>query len=323
MRLIMRLLASLNRARTRAAFASKRQRDRSSPVGVGRVAVLTAFAAVVLSSTAVLALAIHRPHMGAPSSDQGTSYWDPLNNGWAVSKWAGCRTQVLYYIDATIPSTWKPSVRNAISHWDNPSYCGPDWAETTNSGSARLKIRMQAPPYCGNSSNFYAIACRNYANSSSDQVWTVGLNPNYPYGIATSGKFDVESLLTNELGHVMYLDHNTGWSDGTVQLNSCKWATTSCTVTNDMGFSDFAPYAVSCSNCGSRRIPLSGDWSAISHVYGVQCTAAPASKESLGPCNAPGEGIISLGRLSPEALEAEAEAFDPNSAIEFWHDDHH
>ncbi len=176
-----------------------------------------------------LAASVHRPHMGARSSEQGTVYWNPLRNQWTVYRWGGCRTVVYWYIDPTISSSWTTAITNAVSKWDNSGYCSPDFIKTASSNAARLKFRNEADgAYCGADfavRAWYAVACRNYANSSTDQLWTVAFNGREAFGVGASSAFDVESIALNEMGHVVYLDHNTTWTSGTVQANSCKWGT--------------------------------------------------------------------------------------------------
>jgi hypothetical protein len=224
----------------------------------------------LMSPGSAYAVGRHRPHMGSPSADQGTVYWNPKRNGWTVNRWSGCRQVVYWAMDGTIPAGWKTSIRSAVTRWDNSYYCLPDFIETTSLSAAKVVFRRQAPPYCNDSSNFIAIACRNWANSGSDQKWTVVFNQNRPFGVGVNGQFDVQSIATNEMGHVVYLDHNTIWGEGVVQANSCTWGSTSCLVTNDLGFGDFANYWTSCTNCGSRRTILSGDWAVVVHIYGVR-----------------------------------------------------
>lgn len=267
----------------------------------------------------VAALGTHRPHMGAPAADNGTIYWNPIRNGWTVNEWGGCRTLVRWYIEPNVPAGWASAISAGISKWDSSSYCGPDFIKTTTASAARLKFRVEDDVYCGMNgvAVWFAIACRHYANSPTDQAWTIAFNDtDANFGVGSSGKFDVESIVVNEMGHVLYLDHNTGWADGVVQTNSCTWGTTSCTVKNEMGFSDFSPYVVSCSNCGSRRSVLSGDWNVVKHIYGLNpCqTICP---ESAGPYSQ-----IDPGPLSSAAIAAELEAQNPNTTRVFMHDVH-
>lgn len=284
---------------------------------------------VAVAGSAVAALGTHRPHMGATANDVGTVWWDPIRNyqnGWSVFRWGGCRTVVRWYIETNVPAGWHTAISNGVQKWDNSAYCGPDFVKTTSAGAARLKFRVEDDKYCGYDGVkvWYAIACRNYAASSTDQVWTIAFNDtDANFAVGSSGTFDVESIVVNEMGHVLYVDHNTGWTDGTVQANSCTWGATSCRVTSDMGFSDFAEYWVNCNNCGSRRSVLTGDWATVQHIYGTY------GNPCTGVCpNAAGEKSSGKGRqpdpgpLSPEAIAAELEAQNPNSTMEFMRDEH-
>ena len=268
-----------------------------------------------------LAAPTHRPHMGGSSADAGTIYWDPARNNWTVSRWTGCRTVVRWYLESSVPSAWHTPIANAVAKWDNAKYCGPDFVKTTTASAARLKFRVEDDVYCGMDGVkiWYAIACRNYATSGTDQVWTIAFNTkDAAYGVGASSKFDVESVALNELGHVLYLDHNSNWTDGVVMANSCRWGTTSCTVVDDLGFPDWSNYTVTCTNCGSRRSILGGDWDAVRHIYGTPakpCTSiCPQSSREKG---------IDPGPLSADALAAERASEDPESPSEFMHDEHY
>jgi hypothetical protein len=273
----------------------------------------------------VLAAPTHRPHMGG-SEGSGSIYWNPNpdRHGWTVAKWGGCQTTVRYYFEASIPASWKAPIRNAVNTWDNPTYCSPRFIETTTAGSARLKFRVEDDVYCGmdGSAAWYAIACRNYAASTVDQVWTVAFNTeDAAFGVASSGRFDIESITLNEMGHVLYLDHNSNWLDGVVQANSCKWGTASCTVVDDLGFPDWSSYGVSCTNCGSRRTVRTGDLLFINYLYGKPpCTGVCPNSGT-----ASGASMMRLdpGPLSAAALAAEVESQNPDSPYDFMHDVHY
>ena len=214
-----------------------------------------------------------RPHMGSPSSDNGTLYQDQAvgRSGWSVSRWGGCRTVVYYYLDGTIPTSWVTPIINGVNAWDSGTYCGADWVRTTNATSARLKF-TRAGSLCGSSgTGWIAFACRSYANTTYDQMWWVAFSTYKSFGVGSSGTYDVQSITTNEMGHVMYADHNPSWTDGVTQGNSCTWGATTCRVTNDT-VTGFISYPQWCGNCGSRRSVLAGDWDTVKHVYGRPCT---------------------------------------------------
>lgn len=218
------------------------------------MAVLVLSAAIPASAAATHSTTHRNPHMGSRSSDQGTFYWDaaPGRSLWAVNKWPNCRYRVYYYIDGTIPSGWVTPIINGVNAWDSSTYCGVDWARTTSSTSARVRF-TSASSLCGSSgANWIAFACRTSGSSQSSQGWTVAFSSYKSFGVGSSARFDVQSIATNEMGHVMYVDHNPSWTNGTTQGNSCTWGSTSCLVTADT-VAGFSNYWVSCSNCGSRR----------------------------------------------------------------------
>lgn len=271
-------------------------------------ATVIAIAAVLLIATAAIATHsyLHRhPHMGSPAGDAGTLYQDDIRSGWSVSKWSNCRYVVYYYLDGTIPSSWVTPISNGVTAWDTSTYCGPDWVRTTNAAQAKLKF-TRASSLCGSSGTAWiAFACRTYANTPSDQAWTIGFSTYKTFGVATTGTFDVQSITTNEMGHVMYVDHNPSWSDGTTQGNSCTWGSTSCRVTNDT-VSGFVAYTTTCTNCGSRRVRLAGDNDTLRHVYGVPCT-------SICPTDADSKSSRVSQLPSQAALAAQEHALSPDA----------
>ena len=298
-----------------------RRRQRSTRGGSRSAAVALALVGTLVVAGLALAAPTHRPHMGGPSVDKGTIYWDPARNNWTVSRWTGCRTIVRWYIEPNVPAGWHASIGNAVRKWDSPNYCGPDFVQTSSPGSARVKFRIEDDVYCGMDGvrTWYAIACRNYAASGTDQVWTVAFNTkDAAYGIGAGARFDVESVALNELGHVLYLDHNSNWTDGVVMANSCRWGSRSCTVVDDLGFPDWSSYTVSCANCGSRRSVLAGDWDTVRHIYGTP--AKPCT--TLCPMSSRAKGF-DTGPLSSAALAAELASHDPEAPDEFWHDEHY
>lgn len=267
------------------------------------VVILTALATVTLSATVDASgpKPIARPHLGSPANDQGTIYWDAKTGQslWVVYTWGSCRRVVYYKIDPAVPAGWGTAIRNGIATWNDPYQCSPNWIEATGSETVRLTIKTGT--YACGTSFSVAMACRNLANSYIDQAWTIMLNPNV-HAVGVAGKFDVQSIVANEMGHVSYAAHNPNWDDGVVQLNSCTWGTTSCTVTNDT-VSGFTQYTVSCGNCGSRRVKLVGDSDLLTHVYGANCNP--------GPCG-PVLQVIDLG-LSPADRSAIDASLRPNA----------
>lgn len=278
--------------------------------------VLVLLLLVLASSIPAGASASHNPrhrnpHMGSPSHDAGTLYWDDIRNGWSVYKWPSCRYVVNYFVDGTIPSDWLTPIVSAVGRWDRPTYCGPDWVRTTSSSSAKLRF-TSASTLCGSSgTKWIAFACRTYASSPSNQAWTIAFSSYKRFGTGLSGTFDVESIAANEMGHVMYVDHNPEWSNGITQGNSCTWGSTSCLVTADT-VAGFVPYTVTCANCGSRRALLAGDLNTVSHIYGLSgCTTPPCPM--LATTNRDGEPPGVALQPSRDALRAQADALLPTA----------
>ena len=270
------------------------------------VALVAMMVLLVGTVSTVLALGIHRPHMGAPSSDQGTVYWNPLRHNWGVYRWTGCRTIVRWYIEPNVPSGWHAAITSGVSSVGQPQLLRsglhqddrPERGAFEVPSRGRRVLRHEWKAWCGTQSRVGRSAA-----SSSNQAWTVAFNDkDANFAVGTTGRFDIESIVVNEMGHVLYLDHNTGWFDGTVQANSCAWGTTTCRVTNELsGFSDFSAYTASCSNCGSRRSVLTGDWLAVTHIYGKPgnpCTG-------ICPNGAGAREQVDPGPLSQEAIAAE------------------
>ena len=80
----------------------------------------TAIALALLAPSAATAASTLRPHMGSEAADQGTIYWDALSghNLWAVNTWKSvCRRLVYYYIDASVPSTFRTAVASRMTRF--------------------------------------------------------------------------------------------------------------------------------------------------------------------------------------------------------------
>lgn len=213
----------------------------------------------------------HRPHMGSSTvAEAGTDWWDYAAgmSNWSVNRWEVCRRTYSFYISTTIPTAERAAIRAAILAWDQPATCGPDWVESSSDPAIGLRFDTGNSMQCGANliTNFIGYACRVSAVSASNQKWVVRLHSSLGFGIGVSGKYDWQSLALNEMGHVMYADHNPNWTDGTVQSNSCKWGSTTCYAYNNQGF---PPYTVTCANCGNRRARLAGDSALTVWIYGL------------------------------------------------------
>ena len=225
----------------------------------------------------------HRPHMGSPSEDRYTDYWDVEQNNWDPNAWGGCREPQLFYIDPNITGSVRTAIRAGIAAWDLAKYCGPDWVETT-AGDPQfgLRVRLGNTASCV-TTRFIGVACLDYAHSSRQQHWTVVLNNvNFAFGVQTANRMDYQSIMTNEMGHVMFVGHNPDWLDSVVQANSCPWGSTTCDPSPTQGVD---PPPVNCDNCGDRRRLLAGDTALMQHIYGQSCEGcrpadhAPSSGE--------------------------------------------
>jgi len=129
-----------------------------------------------------------------------------------------------------------------------------------------------------------ALATGSTANkdaAEAQQWWVITLNSAWLWGASSPGRLDIQSVVTNELGHAWYLNHNASWNEGVVQAESCVWGSTTCV--------DSAGRTVNCANCGSRRTILVGDQSTLDHIYGLQGGggAAPQGQPSAKVAHAP------------------------------------
>lgn len=234
-------------------------------------------AAMVTGTVAHHGGANHRPHMGSSTvTEAGTDWWDyaPGMSNWTVNRWEVCRRVVYFYISTTIPTAERAAIRAGILAWDQNGTCGPDWVEATSDPAIGLRFDTGDSIQCGSLvTNFVGYACRVSAASASNQKWVVRLHSSLGFGIGVSGKYDWQSVALDEMGHVMYADHNPLWTDSVVQSNTCKWGSTSCWAFNNQGF---AGYTVNCANCGNRRTRLAGDSALTVHIYGVNLNGPPS-----------------------------------------------
>jgi hypothetical protein len=195
----------------------------------------------------------------------------------------------LFKFDASVPNTtaWRNPIRNAVTTWNNRPYWSPIMAETAGA-TYDIIFKYGRSSVCDpngdNSPVWYACAqvqtssTANKSQAELQQWWTITFNSFYAYGNAVSGRFDIQSITTNELGHAWYLNHNPSWTDGEVQAVSCTWGSTTCR--------DSLNRTVSCANCGNRRTVLVGDNSTLDHIYGAQGGGtAPVAQKTAGPAN--------------------------------------
>jgi hypothetical protein len=260
---------------------SSKRRHRASMLAVTQPLVLLAgafFAPAVLGATP-------SPHFFAPTStncltygdgtrtctyhnDTGSVYADLPGQGvWWTWKWPSTSTTFysgLFKFDSSFPSAWRTAARAAVTQWNNQPYYSPLMSETTGS-TYDIIFKYSSTSAC---SGVVWYACATVATGSTasksqaeaQQFWTITFNTAYSFGVGTTGSFDVQSILTNELGHAWYLNHNPSWTSGVVQLQSCKWGTTTCR--------DSVGGTVTCTNCGNRHTVLSGDQMTLDHIYG-------------------------------------------------------
>lgn len=252
------------------------------------------------------------PHFGASTStcyytysngtktinyhnDTGTAYIDtnPGDCGWPTWEWSHPVSPPSYYsglykYDSSFPSGWDTAALTAVNTWDLQPYYSPVMSPTTGS-TYDILFRYSSSSRC--SGVWYACAEVHWGSVSSVdsaekyQYWKVTLNPAYSFGVRTAGKFDVQSILTNELGHVWYLDHNPIWASGVVQLQSCVFGQTYC--------HDTSGHYVTCTNapgyCGDRTQVLAGDQSTLGHIYGALGSPIPyaPAEKIAGPVDTP------------------------------------
>ncbi len=233
------------------------------------------------------------PHFGASTStcyytysngtkstsyhnDTGSVYVDTNSGdcGWPSWEWSHPVSPPswytgLYKFDSSFPSGWQSAASAAVNTWDVQQYYSPVMNLTTGS-TYDILFRYSSSSACSGVV-WYACAEVHWGSVSSVdnaekyQYWHVTLNTAYSWGVRTAGKFDVQSLLTNELGHVWYLDHNPNWASGVVQLQACVFGQTWCY--------DTSGHYVTCTNapgyCGDRTQVLAGDQSTLGHIYGA------------------------------------------------------
>lgn len=244
----------------------------------------------------------HRPHWGSRAHGDavGGVYWSTVFPDMSPNRWGGCHATYRYYIDPSVTArgaAWVTAVTNAFEHWDLGAYCGPHWVRTTSTTDDAVLVRYAANSACSGVV-WYACAARDAAASSTSQHWSITLNSAYGWGVGVAGSFDVESTITNELGHVMYGGHNPHWNDSVIQLNTCAWGASSCRVSSSEvpGFDLYTVCArdVTCmyplcerrasGGCGNRRRLLPGDEALVAHIYGVN--AAGCTDGTTRRCSA-------------------------------------
>jgi hypothetical protein len=227
-------------------------------------------------------------------NDDISPYKDIAGAGaWWTWKWPSTTSSYysgLFKFDASVPNTtsWRDSIRRAVTTWNNRPYWSPVMTETTGSTydiMFKYGLSSSCDPNGDNIPVWYACATVNTSSTASksqaelNQWWIITYNSRYNWGNAVTGRFDIQSITTNELGHAWYLNHNPSWSEGVVQATSCAWGSTTCR--------DSLGRSVSCSNCGNRRSVLVGDNSTLDHIYGVQGGGGLAPAQAQAPMTSP------------------------------------
>ena len=220
------------------------------------------------------------PYRDLPGEDAFFSWKWPSGPNWYYTG--------QFKFDPSVPNTdtWRGSIRRAVTTWNNRPYWSPIMVETTGN-TWDIMFRVGLSSFCDQDGDnvpvWYACVELNtgsWANKTQaeyQQWWVVSFNSRYSWANGVNGYFDIQSITTNELGHVWYLNHNSSWTDGTVQATSCAWGEPLCW--------DSLGRTVACSNCGNRRVVLAGDNSTLDHIYGAQGGggAAPAMAKTPGP----------------------------------------
>ncbi|MDP3215888.1 MAG: hypothetical protein Q8S73_17410 [Deltaproteobacteria bacterium] len=238
-------------------------------------------------------VSVRRPHWGSDAHGDrpGSTYYTEQFRTWTINRWGGCHATYYYYIDPSFPAVsaaWVTAAINAFAHWDVGAYCAPHWVRTTSAWRASVVVRIASSSVCSGGGVWYACAGIDSRSSTTSQHWTVTLNRAIAWGVGVAGRFDVESVLTNEIGHVLYGGHAPYFNDSVVMANSCPWGATRCTVSCSYvaGFDSYqvCPSDGTCSSvyrlcaptrsggCGNRRAILPGDRARLEHIYGRDST---------------------------------------------------
>ena len=272
-------------------------------VQLGRVMKLSLVLVLLLDIQPATAAVTVSPHFFGPTPTKSLTYGDghttvsyhndygsiynDADNPYAFYTWKWPSTSTtwysgLYKFDASFPAAWQSAVSAAMSSWNSQPYYSPYMSLTTGS-TYDILFKYGNSSVCSGGV-WYACAQLNTSSTATkaaaeaDQSWIITLNSAWPYGVAQTGKFDVQSLALNELGHAEYLNHNHSWLDGTVQADSCYWGSTTCY--------DSIGRRVSCTNCGDRRVVLAGDQSTLNHNYGAlpgHCPPVCTPAKAAGP----------------------------------------
>lgn len=239
-------------------------------------------------------VAVRRPHWGsaAHGDHPGSTYYTDQFRTWTINRWGGCHATYAYFVDPSVGAqgaAWVTATVNAFAHWDVGAYCTPHWVRAASASRASVVVRRASTSVCGGGV-WFACAGIDSRESPTSQHWTVTLNSAVAWGVGVTGRLDVESVLTNEIGHVLYGGHSPHFADSVLMANSCPWGATLCTVSCDY-VAGFAAYRVCPSDgtcpavyrlceptrsggCGNRRAILPGDRALLEHIYGRNPTPA-------------------------------------------------
>ena len=105
-------------------------------------------------------------------------------------------TNIDYYLELNVPSSWKTATRQAINHWNDLNGTGLFLRETTNRDAADVVVNIGY-----SSANWIARAYLPFSNGQPGNLITI--NTKYNSLRATYKEFTI----THEMGHTFGLTH--------------------------------------------------------------------------------------------------------------------
>ncbi len=109
------------------------------------------------------------------------------------------------YRNTDLPSSWRSATERAANEWTAVSSCSWTFTKSSSSGSYFRKANIDGP-------TGKLAVCLNYRDSNNKlSGFRITINQEYTWytgtGNPSSSQFDLQSIVTHELGHAVGLDH--------------------------------------------------------------------------------------------------------------------
>lgn len=145
-----------------------------------------------------------------------------------LTKWGDSYQTCTFYVQDTFGSTSKTQFADAVIHWNNqltksPPFLYKSSSDTSLTQPQKNGTKTVTKRYIGYG---YVAVCERYLDATNTYVIETDIDLNTYWQFANSaqpGCYDVQSIFTHELGHVLRIGESTVYADtmySTAKLNN-------------------------------------------------------------------------------------------------------